>query len=163
MIAVRQTGRTAACSALVAALLMLCACSVFAPKLQSPTLTLVSVKMMSGDVFSQKFRVRVKVENPNDRDLPIRSIEYELFMQGDSFAKGESAAPFIVPSRGETEFDLTMQTNFVSSLGRLLSRFDGTSNTQVQYDLAGAIRLDKSLVRRIPFSQTGMIDLRSLR
>jgi LEA14-like dessication related protein len=159
----RRTGRIAAISACVGLLWMLSACSAFVPKLQSPTLSLVSLKMMSGDIFSQKFRVRIKVENPNDRELPIKSIEYELFMQGDSFAKGNSAAPFVVPSRGEMEFDLTMETNFISSFGRLFSKFDGTGNTQVQYDLLGAIRLDKSFVGKVPFSQTGVIDLRSLR
>ncbi len=163
MSGVKRIGRITAISACAALLWMLCACSAFVPKLQSPTLSLVTVKMMSGDVFSQKFRVRIKVENPNDRALPIKSIQYELFMQGDSFAKGESAAPFVVPSKGEMEFDLTMETNFISSFGRLLSKFDGTSNTQVQYDLLGAISLDKTFAPKIPFSQTGMIDLRSLR
>ncbi len=80
--------------------------------------------MVSADVFSQQFRIRLHVQNPNDRALPVKGIEYELFLQGDSFAEGTSAAPFVVPALGEIEFDLTVSTNFVASVGRLLSKMD---------------------------------------
>ncbi len=150
---------------LAAAILLatLCACSAFAPKVQAPQLAITGVAMTSGDIFSQQFRVRLRVENPNDRELPVKAIDYKLFLQGDSFAEGTSTAPFNVPAHGETEFDITMRTNFVSSIGRLLSRFDGTSDNKVQYAITGSVRLEGGWVRKIPFTQSGVVDLKTVK
>ena len=41
---------------------------------------------------------------------------------------------------GETEFDMTVRTNFVSSIGRLLTRLNG--KTQVEYVFEGKVMLD---------------------
>ena len=53
---------------------------------ESPKLSVVSVGMVSADVFSQQFRIRLHVHNPNTIELPIKGIEYTLFLQGDRFA-----------------------------------------------------------------------------
>lgn len=134
-------------------------CSALAPKIETPRLMLVSAAMTSGDLFSQTFLVRLHVENPNDRELPVRGIEYELFLQGDSFAEGLSNRPFVVPARGETEFDLTVRTHFVSSIGRLLSRLGGKD--KVEYVLEGKVLTDIGMLKKVPFRETGTVNLRT--
>ncbi|HEY6644727.1 LEA type 2 family protein [Povalibacter sp.] len=135
----------------------LSACSAMAPKLETPRLTIISVAMTSGDIFSQNFRVNLNVQNPNDRDLPIKGIEYRLFLQGDSFAEGTSARSFTVPANGETEFDMTVRTNFVSSVGRLLTRLGGKKT--VEYVLEGKVMLASGMIRTIPFQESGSVNL----
>jgi LEA14-like dessication related protein len=136
-------------------------CSAFVPKIETPRLMLVSAAMTSGDLFSQTFLVRLHVENPNDRELPVRGIEYELFLQGDSFAEGLSNKSFVVPARGETEFDLTLRTNFVSGIGRLLSRLGGKD--KVEYVLEGKVLTDLGIVKKIPFRESGTVNLTTMR
>jgi LEA14-like dessication related protein len=149
-------------AAAAAVLLMVVAgCSTLAPKLESPRLQIVSVAMTSGDIFSQNFLVHLKVENPNDRELPIKGIDYKLFLQGDSFAEGFSARPFVVPALGDTEFDLTVRTNFVSSVARLLTRLNG--KTKVEYIIEGTVALQSGLIRNIPFQDSGTVDLATVR
>jgi LEA14-like dessication related protein len=143
--------------ATVCALLTLSAC--FSTKLQAPKLTIVNVGMVSADVFSQQFRIRLHVQNPNDRELPIKSIDYELFLQGDSFAEGISDQPFVVPALGEAEFDTVVSTNFMSSVGRLLSKLNSNDGGQVQYNFIGHVQLTKGMLRKIPFAEQGMVDL----
>ena len=117
--------------------------------------------MTSGDIFSQQFLVRLNVQNPNDRDLPVRGIDYKLFLEGDSFAEGVSNQPFVVPAMGETEFDMTVRTNFVSSIGRLLTRLNGRE--QVRYVVEGKVLTDLGFLRKIPFQESGTVDLAKLR
>lgn len=126
---------------------------------ESPKLSVVSVGMVSADVFSQQFRIRLHVSNPNDRDLPIKAIEYKLFLQGDSFAEGLSNQPFVVPALGEAEFDTVVRTNFMSSIGRMLSKLNGSDDGKVQYAFVGTVLLSKGMLRKIPFSEQGMVDL----
>ncbi len=152
------TMRTLASAALLVTLLFaLGACSTLAPKLEMPRLTVMNVAMTSGDMFNQNFLVHLKVQNPNDRELPIKGIDYKLFLQGDSFAEGLSTAPFVVPVQGEEEFDLTVRTNFVSSLGRLLSRLNGKKS--VEYVIEGQVLLSSGMLRKIPFRNSGSVDL----
>src|SRR5688572_14888244 len=137
--------------------LFLTACSALRPDLQVPRLTLVSVAMTSADIFNQQFLVRVHVENPNDRELPIKGIDYKLFLEGDSFAEGISSRPFVVPALGETEFDMTVRTNFVSGMARLLSRLNGRD--QMQYTLEGKVLTELGLLNKLPFQASGTINL----
>ena len=141
------------------AIVLLSACSALGPKLETPRLRLVSASLVSADVFSQQFNIRVHVANPNDRDLPIKGIDYQLFLEGDSFAEGVSNAPFVVPARGEKEFDLSLRTNFVSSIGRLLSRLESSNRKQVRYAIDGKVFVDIPMVRAIPFAESGTVDL----
>src|SRR6188768_3971088 len=107
-------------AALGVLVLCLAACNALGPKIEVPQVTLVRVAMTSADIFNQQFMVRMHVENPNDRELPVRGIDYKLFLEGDSFAEGVSDKPFVVPALGETEFDMIVRTNFVSGIGRLM-------------------------------------------
>ncbi|HET7204935.1 MAG TPA: LEA type 2 family protein [Steroidobacteraceae bacterium] len=138
---------------------MLGGCSAFAPKLETPQLSLLGIQMMSTDMFAQKFRVRVKVENPNDLELPVRGLDYQIILMGDSFAEGVSSDRFVVPAKGEAEFDMVVTTNFVSSLGRLISRVGGGKLEDLDYEIAGEVLLDKGFVKKIPFNHHGTVDI----
>ena len=117
--------------------------------------------MTSADIFNQQFVVKLNVENPNDRELPITGIDYKLFLEGDSFAEGVSKKPFTVPAQGDTDFDMTVRTNFVSGAGRLLSRLNGRD--QVNYVVEGKVLTDISMLKKIPFQETGTVNLKVLR
>src|SRR3954452_1314365 len=151
----RSFTRTVLCALLV----LLSACST--PQLAVPKLALVSVAMTSADIFNQQFMVRLNVSNPNDRELPITGIDYKLFLEGDSFAEGLSNKPFTVPANGDTDFDMIVRTNFVSSTGRLVSRLNGRD--QVQYVVEGKVLTDISGLKKIPFQESGTVTLKVMR
>jgi LEA14-like dessication related protein len=138
-------------------LLALQSCSLFGPKLAVPRLKVVSIGMLSADLFSQQFLVRMNVQNPNDRELPIKGIDYKLFLQGDSFAEGVTNAPFVIPALGESQFDMTVRTNFVSSIGRLVSRLNGKN--KVEYVIEGTVFTRLGFFSKIPFQEAGEVDL----
>ena len=146
---------------LCALAVFLSSCSMMGPTLEVPRLTLVTVAMTSADIFNQQFLVRLNVENPNDRELPITGIDYKLFLEGDSFSEGTSTKPFTVPAKGDTDFDMIVRTNFVAGAGRLLSRLNGRD--QVQYVVEGKLLTGISMAKRIPFQETGTVSLKVLR
>ena len=151
----------ARCLLILAVLAGATSCSAFRPDLKAPRLALVSVAMSSADIFNQQFLVRINVENPNDRELPIKGLDYKLFLEGDGFAEGKMNKPFTVPANGETDFDMTVKTNFVSGVGRLLSRLNG--RTQVNYTVEGELLTDIRFLKKIPFDETGTVNLAVMR
>src|SRR5215469_18775465 len=117
---------------LMIALLALSGCSLFVPKLEAPHLSVVGIELQKGSLWQQKLRVRMHVDNPNDRVLPIKGITYTLDVNGQEFAHGESAASFVVPALGQAEFDMTMTANMA---GTLISLLGHGSDPTVEYHL----------------------------
>jgi LEA14-like dessication related protein len=138
------------------AVLGLSGCSLFVPKLAPPRLSVVDVTFQKGALWQQKLKVRMHVENPNDRVLPIKGITYTLDVNGQEFAHGESAASFVVPALGEAEFDMNMTANMAGTIISLLSH--GGDST-VEYHLIGKVSLSQGLLRSIPFDQHGSFKL----
>jgi len=142
----------------VACAALLAACSSLGSNLVAPRLELVGVQMLSTDMFAQRFKVRVKVINPNDLELPVKGLEYTILMMGDSFAEGMTNESFMLPAMGEAEFDMLVTTNFVSSFGRLLSRVQGGKLENIDYEITGKIMVEKGMLRKIPVNHRGTVD-----
>jgi len=134
-------------------------CSTLGENLETPELSLVGIQMLSTDIFAQKFKVRVLVKNPNEMELRVTGIDYKILLMGDSFADGVSSDQFLLPARGEAEFDMVVTTNFVSSFGRLLSRVGGSKLEDLNYEITGKVLVDKGMIRKIPFSHAGTVDV----
>jgi len=130
-------------------------CSLFVPKLETPKLSIVDVQLLKSDVWHQELKVHMRVQNPNDRALPIKSINYSLDLDGQQFAHGQSASSFVVPALGEAEFDMSVSANMASMLLKLL----GQGGNQVDYHLSGRITLSQGLMRTIPFDDHGSFRL----
>jgi LEA14-like dessication related protein len=126
--------------------------------LQTPQLSVVDVQIQGGDLWSQRLKVRMHVENPNDRALPVRALNYTIEVEGQTFASGASSAAFVVPPLGATDFDMDVTTNLAGTFLKLLSR-NGTADNSIGYRLSGKLTLSEGLLRTIPFDQRGTFRL----
>jgi LEA14-like dessication related protein len=144
--------------ALTLSLALLGGCGVLGPKLQSPQLNVVNVEILHSDLLQQQLRVRMHVQNPNDRVLEISGITYRMEIAGDSFAHGESQRDFDVPALGSTDFDVNVSANAAGALMKLLG--SGRKLDVLDYRLVGEVTLAKGFLRRIPFEEKGQIKLR---
>jgi LEA14-like dessication related protein len=129
------------------------------PKLEAPQLSIADVQVVGGDLWTQHLKVRMHVQNPNDRALPIKALEYTVEVDGQQFATGASAASFVVPALGETEFDMNVTTNLASTFIKLLGRGSGAGTDEVSYRLVGKVSLSEGFVRSVPFDEKGTFKL----
>ena len=127
-------------------------------QLEAPKLSVVSMKMQSADIFSQRLLVRWRVINPNSRSLPIKGITYRIEVNDAELAEGASNTPFEVPAMGEAEFDVQLTANLASALAQFLSRRG--SQDKLEYRLVGSVALSSGFLRRIPFDERGSVDLK---
>jgi LEA14-like dessication related protein len=138
---------------------VLVAACALAPKLEPPQLSISDVQIVSGDLWSQRLKVRMHVQNPNDRSLAVRRIDYAIEVDGGQFASGESLASFVVPPLGQAEFDLTLNTNLAGALLKVLGRGPGALGREIPYRLSGKVSLSEGWLRSIPFDQRGSFRL----
>jgi LEA14-like dessication related protein len=146
------------CVAGLAAAMLLAGC-VLTPKFTPPRLSIVNVQLEGGDLWEQRLKVRLHVENPNNRPLPVKGLEYTLEVGGQQLARGASAASFVVPAMGESEFDTNVTTNLAGALLKLLGRGPDALGQSVEYHLTGKVSLSAGLLRSIPFDERGSVRL----
>lgn len=137
--------------------LTLSGCALLVPKLQTPRLSVVNIELRQASLLQQRLRVRVRVENPNDRSLPIQGLSYTLYISGQAFASGASEASFVVPALGTAEFDMDVTANAAGALFTILAKPPGQS---IDYQMKGRVELSRGWLRSIPFEQNGSFVLR---
>jgi LEA14-like dessication related protein len=143
--------------AAVALLALLVAACALTPRFETPQLSVLDVQLLGGDLFQQRLKVRMHVQNPNDRALPVQGITYRLEVEGQEFATGESAASFVVPALGEADFDMNVSTNLATTLMKILA---GGANTKaLAYRISGKVTLSSGFLRSLPFDQRGVFRL----
>lgn len=137
--------------------LVLSSCALLVPKLQTPRLSIVNIEVRKASFVEQQLRVRVRVENPNDRSLPVQGLSYTLYISGQAFATGASDASFVVPALGNAEFDMDVTANAAGALFTILAKPPGQS---IDYRMKGRVELSRGWLRSIPFEQSGSFVLR---
>lgn len=150
--------------ALALALLSLSAlagCASLAPKLEAPKLAVVGVTLVKGDLLQQRFKARMRVTNPNDRVIAVRSISYTLEIGGDELGRGLAGSAFEIPALGEAEFDMEVTADLAGTVLRLLDRARSKGLPDaLRYRLRGEVKLARGFPRTIPFDETGSLNLR---
>jgi len=141
-----------------ALLVAVSSCATLPSDLKTPELDVVKIEMQTSDMFAQRFKTRLHVQNPNDIEVPVKSLDYKLFLMGDTFGEGKTEEQFVLPAKGDAEFDMVLTTNFVSSLGRLISRMGGGKLENVEYEIAGTVGISKGFIHKLPFNYKGTVD-----
>jgi LEA14-like dessication related protein len=151
--------RVAALALCAAAALAVGGCATLVPKLETPKLEVVGVEVLDAQFTQQRFNVRMRVQNPNDRALPIRGLRYTMQLAGEPFGEGASNKAFTVPALGEAEFDMTVTTNLATSLLKILPKLERNGGA-LEYRLQGTVETDWKFLRSIPFTETGRLPTR---
>jgi LEA14-like dessication related protein len=144
----------------VSALLLavtLSGCSLLVPRLQTPQLSIVEISVLRANFLEQRLRVRMHVENPNDRDLPVQGLSYTVYLGGQQFATGASDASFIVPALGSADFNMDVTANAAGALFTILGERRGQG---IAYRMQGRVELSRGWLRSIPFEESGTFTLR---
>lgn len=145
---------------LIPIVVLLAGCSALVPQLETPKLSVVNVEVTKTELWEQRMKVRLRVQNPNERSLPVKGLTARLEVAGEEFATGVTAASFEVPALGEAEFDMDMTAHMAGALIKLLGRKGEQRGDAIDYRVTGKLSLSSGFLRSIPFEETGSFNLR---
>jgi LEA14-like dessication related protein len=137
-----------------AALLLLTACSSLPVKTQSPRVTLIGLSLLSVDLLEQRYQVRLRIKNPNAFELPVRGMDFNLELNGKTFADGVSSQALDVPAYGESVVALEVSSSLLQVF-RQLQSLDESASPGIRYRIEGSVALNN--YRRLPFEYSGEI------
>ncbi len=137
------------------------ACAGLGTKLETPRVSVIGLRALEASLFEQRLEVRLRVQNPNALDIPVRGLDVEVELAEEPFAHGSSAREFTVPARGEAEFDMIVTANAATALLRIATA-DRQEREQIGYRLKGKLSTRLGLLRSIPFEESGTIPLSEL-
>ena len=141
--------------ALVAVLIASCAALTQQPA--PPRVSVASLQFISMDVFEQRYRVGLRLQNPNDFALPLSGLEFTLSLNDSDFATGVSPEAVTLPRLGEA----TMSVDVTSNLLKLLEQAQAMNRAgadALRYRIHGSVAVS-DLAIRLPFDTAGEVRL----
>lgn len=133
-----------------------CLGKAVAQLVKPPEIKGVSFNPGKFDLNEQGFVLNVKMKNPNFFAVPLKTITYDVFMNGQPVAQGRSAQKNIRLGAGQTdEVKLGLTTNLLKVLG---NRAIFAAGKGLNYSVRGSVLVD-GLDYAVPFEEKGKLNL----
>lgn len=142
------------------AALVVAGCAALPTNLETPEVSFVGLRTVEASVFEQRLEVRLKVQNPNDIELPVNGLDVDIELAEEPFAHGVSAREFVVPAGGEAEFDMLVTANAATALLKIAGADHKTDS--IGYRIKGKLSTKIGLLRTIPFDESGTLQIADL-
>jgi LEA14-like dessication related protein len=139
----------------VAALLLLAACSALPPQALMPRFSVAEIDVKAVGLLEQHFEVGLRLANPNDFDLGIEAMEFELELNGQPFAKGLSQTRASIPATSSVVVRVDAVTQSHNLIRQFVTLEPDTLKQGMPYLIKGRVKTDKWL-GWLPFEQKGV-------
>lgn len=133
--------------------LALWGCATLTGGLEAPRVHVSAIELREATLFEQVYDIRLRVQNPNNQDLPVQGLNFELEINGTTFARGGSAEAVVIPRLSSG----VVQVEAISGLGGILQqlmKLQGAAPKSVTYRISGAAFVGPE-GWRLPFEDRG--------
>ena len=126
------------CGTLLCGLALLAGCAGMPGQMEPLNVTLSDVRPLQVGLLEQEYAMKIRVQNPNNREIALQGVSFNVELNGKSFAKGVSPQSATVPAFG----DVILDVKAVSSLGGLLDQVNSMRQgapEKITYRLQGRL------------------------
>lgn len=134
--------------------LVLGACAALRPALQAPDVYVIEVTPLEGGMLEQRVRVDLRILNPNDFDMHVTGLDFELEVNETRLARGVSSETLIVPRLGEGVVSVIASTT-VFDLVRQFLTLKSSEDLELGYAIRGNLHLER--YGRLPFERSSSL------
>lgn len=141
-----------------ALVLSLAGCAGLPGGLEEPRVSLADIRFSGGGLLEQRFRLTLRVHNPNDRDIPVEGLSFAVELNGGEFARGASNRPVVLTRLSDTRVEVEGVSNLSALLEQARRFTPGVEGREsLPYRLHGT--LVGGPLGPIPFDRRGEIAL----
>ena len=131
------------------------ACTGIRSGIEAPQVTLETVRIVKIAEAKADVSLNLKLANPNDFELAIDTVEFDVTLDGRPTVSGRSVRVDPLPARGEAKVELSGRVDLGAVATALMSV---GSQLPVAYSVSGTLRLKNGTA--LPFSRKGEIPVR---
>lgn len=137
-------------------IVLLSACAGLVGLAQKPEVSVAGLNLVQMGLFEQRFALKLRIQNPNDVELRINGLSFEVELNGKSFLTGLSDRGVTVPRFGEALLEVSATSTLASALNQLRELQKG-GRERVDYRIFG--RLSVSGMGTLSFERGGDLQL----
>lgn len=137
---------------------LMASCSTMPKDFEPPRVHIADLTPKEMAIFEQRFDVKLRIQNPNDVDLSVTGLRFDIELNEREFANGMSGQRVTVPRFGSEVVDVEVFTTLASFLRQVQDLNAGTGQ-KVRYRLKGTAFVDSPGTFKAPFDEKGEIDL----
>jgi LEA14-like dessication related protein len=119
--------------------------------------TVAGIEPLQGEGMEVRMLVKLRVQNPNDRDIQFTGAQLELDVFGRNFASGVAPVTGTVPRFGEAIVEVPVTISLLRMARQVLGMIDGKPIDKVTYEMSG--KLQTGGLSAIRFSARGEFDV----
>jgi LEA14-like dessication related protein len=108
-------------------------------RIREPVFTITSIAVLQAELVNTRFRVSLRIDNPNFFPVDLSSFGYELYGEGRFWAGGEERDVLHIPARGSGERMLFLLMNFINMKRSLLDEV--IAMNMVRYRFRGEVEV----------------------
>jgi LEA14-like dessication related protein len=128
-------------------------CAGLTERPDPPRISIAGLEVIEIGLFEQRYLLKLRLQNPNDFDIKISGMDYEVFVNDSPFAHGVSRNAVNLPSFGEDVFDVEVVSSLTSLFNQLRTLEQG-QDRPLNYRITGGIKVN-NWPRKIPFEFKG--------
>lgn len=132
-------------------------CAGLGPYAEPPWVTLNAIQPLDMTLFEQRYRLRLRIQNPNETDLKVSGMSYTVYLNDREFAQGVNGEDFTVPGYGERLVEVEVTSTLFDILEQLRRKQD-LPRERVTWRITGKLSL-AGRPGRLPFEYSGQLDL----
>lgn len=121
-----------------------------------PDVHVSNLKFLEATVFEQRMQIDLRVSNPNDFDLPIDGLRFELRLQDQVVARGVSDESVKIPRLGDGVVPVITTTSSVALIKQVMN---APRDGRMPYELKGTVYLKGFGKRKVEFEESGVMPL----
>src|SRR5512143_73538 len=133
----------------------LAACSGLPLNAVAPRVSVAEVNIKRLGLFEQRFDVGLRVSNPNDFDLTIEALEFDLEVNGHPLATGLSQGATRIAAASSTLLRIDAVTQSENLIRQFQTLSPESLKDGVPYRIRGRLRSDRS-PNWVPFDHAGV-------
>ncbi len=144
---------------LLASLLPAACSSLLTSEVEPPEISLAGLGFGEPGLFEQQLRIDLRLRNPNNFELAIDRVTFNLEVNDKPFATGRAKDGLDLPALGETVVPVTVSVPTNDLIDRVMEL---GSERRLDYRLTGEADLASLFFGKIPFHHEGKLALPKL-
>ena len=135
------------------------ACATAPPGIEAPKISIANIAPKDFALFEQRFDVQLRIQNPNEKELGLNGMRFDIDLNEREFANGMTGETVVIPRFGSQVVNVEVITGISSFLRQIQELNKTGAGGKMTYRIKGTAFVESPGTFKLPFDEKGEVDL----